>query len=141
MAKAMNRTGKIKTVPAGLAIAASASMITTLIFTAMIANFLNTEKITWEQAGYWIMGMLFAASFIGGKVGISAIGHQQFMISAMTGFVYWGMLLCITALFFGGLFDAVGVTAGIIGAGSCSAALHTKPISQKRRKKPWTGNR
>ena len=137
----MNRTGKIKTVPAGLAIAASASMITTLIFTAMIANFLNTEKITWEQAGYWIMGMLFAASFIGGKVGISAIGHQQFMISAMTGFVYWGMLLCITALFFGGFFDAVGVTAGIIGAGSCSAALLTKPISQKRRKNPWIRNR
>jgi len=116
-------TGKAKSIPAGMAIAVSVSMMVTLGAALAIAYSLDFGKITWEQAGYWIMGMLFASSYIGAKCAFWVIKRQRIMISMMVGLIYWGMLLCITALFFGGNFGAVLETAGIICAGCTSSAL------------------
>lgn len=121
--------GKAKSVPAGMGISAFMSMGITLILSVVIAYFLNNETITWAQAGYWIMGMLFTASFIGSKCAYGAIRQQHLLVSVMSGILYWGLLLIGTALFFGGKFGAVWETAGIIAAGSCSAALLSKPFT------------
>lgn len=133
MAATIKHTGRANSVPGGLAIAALVSMAITLVCSALIAHTLNIGKITWAQAGYWIMAMLFAASFIGAKCALAAVKRQRFMISFMTGMLYWGLLLCVTALFFGGEFGAVGETAAIIGAGSGSAALISVPHGKKNR--------
>lgn len=117
---------KAKSVPAALMISASVSIILTLLLSAFIAYGLNTEYISWEQAGYWIMGMLLITSFIGCKYTISALKRQKIVVSALSGILYWGILLLITALFFGGDYDAEWVTAGVIMAGSGCAVLLTK---------------
>lgn len=135
MATRIKPTGKTNSVPGGLAIAAFVSMMITFTLSAIIAGLLNTEKITWMQAGYWIMGMLFLASFVGGECAFVSIKRQRFAISIMSGVLYWGLLLCVTALFFGGDFGAVWETAGIIGAGSGVAALISVPKRKKYRKK------
>lgn len=132
MRSAIRQTGKAHSVTTGLVVAASVSMMITLLLSAAIAFFLNTEKVTWQQAGYWIMGMLFASSFIGGKCAYASVKRQRFIISLMSGILYWGLLLCICALFFGGNLGAVWETAGIIGAGSGSAALLHIPITKRR---------
>ena len=140
MKSMMNPTGKAESVPKGMAISVFASMLSTLVMSAVIAVALNNETITWKQAGFWIMGMLFVASFIGGKSACLAIKRQRFVVSVMSGILYWGTLLCITALFFGGKFGAVLETAGVIGAGSCTSALILLPNPDivQRRRRPTT---
>lgn len=129
------RTGKASSVSGGMAIAAFASMNTTLILSAVIAKLLDTERITWEQAGYWIMGMLYIASFIGGKSASAAMKRQRVLVCIMSGVLYWGLLLCMTALFFGGKFSAVWETAGMIAAGCGTAALLPEPRKKKHEKR------
>lgn len=141
MSTTIKHTGKAVSIPGGMAISAAVSILTTLIMSAAVASFLNTEKITWEQAGYWIMGMLFSAAFLGGKCSISVIKRQRLAVSIMSGLLYWGLLLCITALFFGGSFEAIWETGGIIAAGCCTAAMITLPKNQKYRKNTKTANR
>lgn len=141
MRKFNRQTGKARSVPAGMAIGGTASMMTTFLLSAVIAHALNSERITWEQAGYWIMFLLFISSFIGSKSAAAAIKRQRIIVSVMAGVLYWGILLCITALFFGGNFDAVGVTAGIILAGCGTAALITLPKRKKLSPKYRGSNR
>ena len=136
MAATTRYTGRTMSVPAGLAAGALASMITTAILTIGIAISLNGEKLAWTQAGYWIMGMLFLGAFLGAKVAYGAIKRQRLAVSMLSGLVYWGLLLCITALFFGGDYEGVGVTGGLIAAGSGTAALITGQKSKHFRKKP-----
>ena len=135
MTTARKNAGRAKSIPGGMFLAVCVSMLITVFISAILAGYLHREKITWQQAGYWIMGMLFAASFIGGKCAIAAIKRQRILICVMTGILYWGILLCMTALFFGGNFDAIWETAGIIGAGVGSAALLCVPEYPKYRKK------
>ena len=131
-------TGRTMSVPGGVAVSGAVSMGLTLLISLLLAKMLDTEKMTWEQAGYWIMAMLFAASFAGAKAGIRAIRRQRLAVSLMSGGLYWGLLLCITALFFGGNYGAVPETAAVITAGSCCAAMVSLPQKGKgrgRRKK------
>jgi hypothetical protein len=53
----------------------------------------------------------------------------------MSGGLYWGLLLCITALFFGGNYDAVPETAAVIITGSGCAAMVSLPQRQTKPKK------
>lgn len=129
-------TGKAYSVSGGMAMSALINLIVTILWSLVIAYLMNKETITWQQAGYWIMGGIFCASFLGAKTAFIFIKRQRLLISLMSGILYWGILLCITALFFGGNCEAVLETAGIITSGSVTAALLTMPhTAQKHRKK------
>lgn len=135
MTTAWKHTGKATSVTKGIAMAAFISIIITAALSAAIAYLLNKEKVTWDQAGYWIMGMLFVSSYVGGKIAYAAIKRQRAAVTMMSGVLYWGLLLCATALFWGGHFDALWETAGIIGAGCGTAALISMPKNRSRRQK------
>ena len=128
-------SGKAKSIPEGLAIAALSSMLITVISSAAIAYCLSAEKISWIQAGYWIMGMLFIAAFAGGKSAILSIKRKRLAIGVMSAVLYWGLLLCTTALFFGGKFSALWETAAIIGAGSGTSVLISMPYRKNSGRK------
>lgn len=134
MQKIINHNGKASTVASSMVMAGLTSMFTTIIATAVITNFIHTEKIAWNHAGYWIMVMLFISSFIGGKYAIYAAQMPKMIISLMSGLLYWGLLLCITAIFFGGNFESVWETAGVILAGCGCSALLGLPNSKNRKK-------
>ena len=136
MKTAMKRSGRASSVPGGLAMASGLSMGFTVLFSAAIALCLDGEQISWQQAGYWIMAMLFTVSFLGGKCAYACIKRQRLMVSLMSGVLYWAILLCVTALFFGGDYSAVGETLAIIGAGSGTSALLRMPAGKKYRRKP-----
>ena len=135
MTTSARATGRTMSVPGGIAVSGTVSMGLTLLISLLLAKMLDTEKITWEQAGYWIMAMLFGASFAGAKAAIMAIRQQRLAVSLMSGGLYWGLLLCITALFFGGNYGAVPETAAVITAGSCCAAMVSLPQRQTKPKK------
>jgi len=132
MAEIRKSTGKAKSIPGGLAMSGLISMVITFVLCAAIAGFLEAEKITWTHAGYWIMGMLYLSSFVGSKFAVMFIKRQKLTIIIMTSILYWGLLLCLTALFFGGDFSAIWETAGIIAAGAGSAALISFPSRKKK---------
>ena len=127
--------GRAASVPGGMAMAAAASMILTVVLSVLIAYFMNQGKISWEQAGYWIMAMLFISAFVGGKLAYSAVKRQRLFISFMSGIIYWGLLLCITALFWGGNYGPIWETAGIIGAGCLTSALLKGGRCRKKNKR------
>ena len=103
--------------PMGLCIGTTASLGITALSIAMLANLLEKESVSWEAAGYGIMATLILSSFIGAKVSWLKIKHQKVIVSMMSGLLYYGILLSITALFFGGQYEAVGVTFLLVSAG------------------------
>ena len=123
MTSLMKRSGKTGSIAEGLLFSAIISTAITFLISVLLASLLNKEKITWEQAGYWIMCMLFAASFIGAKTAVLVVKRQAIVIALMSGILFWGLLLCITALFFGGNWSSVWETAAIITAGWGTAVL------------------
>ena len=135
MLKAISKTGKAGSISEGMGISALASITITMSLSGLIASLLSAEKITWVQAGYWIMGMLFVAAFISGKCACMIIQRQKAIISLMSGILYWSILLCITGLFFGGNFEALPQTAGIIMAGSLAQLLLSKSGTGKQRRR------
>ena len=131
------KTGKATSVPRGLGLSLAMNIIITAAVAAIIAVLLSRKIIPWENTGYWIMGMLLTASFIGGKIAISAIKSQRYLVSIMSGALYWMFLLCITALFFGGHYSSVLETGALILSGSIAAGLLNypkKPTALRKRK-------
>lgn len=116
-------SGRASSIPAGLALGGAVSVGVTILFAAIMAKLLVSESMTWENAGYGIMVLLIASSFAGAEVAYRKIKRQKLMICMLSGLVYFAILLSITALFFGGQYEAVGVTMGLITAGCGSAAL------------------
>ena len=134
-----NRAGTAGSIVRGMAIAAAISITTTILLSVLIASSLNHQKITWTEAGYWIMGMIYITAFTSGKSAYMIIKHQKMAVCLMSGFLYWGILLCTTALLFGGNFGPIWETAGIIIAGSITSILsHTSILKNNHQSRNRT---
>ena len=127
-------SGRTMSVPAGLGYGAIFSVLITLAGAAILAKMLDAEQLEWENVGYGIMIVLLVGSFAGAVSAYSKIKRQRLLICLMSGTVYFAILLSITALFFGGQYDAIAVTALLI-LGGCMAAgllgLHEKRGGKK----------
>lgn len=134
MANRQKITGRASSIPAGLATGAAVSVMITGGLTMLLAWLLEKERISWEGAGYGIVVMIMLSAFLGALTACGRIRHQRLLVCLMSGSVYFGILLSITALFFGGQYQAVGVTALLIAGGcSCSALLVARQGRGKRR--------
>lgn len=116
-------TGRAMTIPGGLALGAAVSLGITLLVSAFLAWLVDSEKLPWENIGYGIMFLLLLSSFLGAMAAYVKVKRQRLMICMMSGVLYFGILLSITALFFGGQFEAVGITAALVLGGSAAAGL------------------
>ncbi len=123
MAIKSKATGRAVSMPLGLVFGAAVSLGITLFVSAVLAKLVDSEKMTWENIGYGIMIQLFAASFLGAMTAYGKIKRQRLLVCAISGAVYLVLLLAITAVFFGGQYKAVGVTAALVLAGSGTAGL------------------
>jgi len=110
-------------VPAGLALGGGFSLLITILSAAVLAWMVDKEKLAWENIGYGIMLTLFAAAVLGARMAYGRIKRQRLLVCALTGVVYLGLLLSITALFFGGQYDGALVTSVLILGGSVAAGL------------------
>lgn len=135
MLKSITNTGKSLSFPGGMTVSGITSMSITILASVIIAQMLDSGQITWEQSGYWIMGMLLLSAFLGAKAAIVTIKRQKLAVSMMSGILYWGIMICVTALFFGGNYDTVLETAALIIAGSGCAAMVSLPQKRSRRKR------
>ena len=116
-------TGRASSVPAGLGWGALASVGLTGVLSLLLGKLLQSELLGWDGAGYWIMAMVLISAFWGALISAACIKRQRILVCGLAGLVYFGFLLSLTALFFGGQFEGVGVTAALVFGGCGTAGL------------------
>ena len=110
-------SGRAASMPMGLLIGLTVSMGITVLLTAICAKLVDMQQIDVKNIGYCAMVILMIAPFCGAKTAQKRIKHQNLMVAAMSGGLYFLTLIGITILFFGGQFEAVGVTLLLIVGG------------------------
>lgn len=136
MVRNQKMTGRAVSMPAGVFNGAVISLVITILGSAITAKLLDTGKMREEMIGYVIMVILMAASFVGALVSKTRIKRQKLLACGLAGAVYFLELMGITALFFGGQYEAVGVTGSLVIGGSLLASLcgsHTDRVGKRRK--------
>lgn len=109
--------------PGGVMLGACFSMLCTVIGAAFTAFLIDREILGEQKIGYGCMLILIVASWLGSLFAWQKVKHRRMVVCLLSGLGYLLMLLGITALFFGGQYEAVGVTTALILAGSGTAVL------------------
>ena len=135
------QTGRAVTMPVGLAWGTAVSILGTLLGAMVTAKLIDTGMIQQNRIGYAVLVTLFTSAFAGTTVSVRKIKRQIVITCALSGLMYFLILLSATALFFGGRYEAVGVTALLVFGGSFLAALiMARPKNTDRRRKIRKGN-
>lgn len=140
----MNRkpSGRALSMPAGLLFGAIISLGLTILSAVVLAKLVASEVMAEANIGYGVMAMLLVASFIGSLCAHARIKRQRLLVCGLSGVIYFLILLSITALFFGGQYEAVGVTGLLVLGGSLTAGLlGTMPGRGGKRRKNKLPNR
>ena len=131
-------TGTAWGVPAGLAFGGAISLGITLMMSALAAVMVLSGRISPNSIGYCSMVILLLSAAAGAAAAIGRIKRCRFQVCMAAGLVYYGYLLGITALFFGGIYHGMGVTALMVLCGCGLVALlgagARKPRGRNRRK-------
>lgn len=118
-----NYTGKTTAMSLAIFKGLLISILATGIIALLLALLIHLEKLQWNDVGYGIMILLLISSFLGSLTSWRQIKRKRLVVCLLSGMLYCITLLSLTALFFGGQYEAVGVTSGLILAGSGTAGL------------------
>ena len=127
-------TGTAMSMPAGLAVGGVFSLVITLIFSGIVAKLMDAELLKQESVGYFVIGILLVSSITGAWLSFGKIKRRRMVVCMISGVIYYCILLSITALFFGGQYQGMGVTGLVVLCGSCCAGLmgmHEKKQGRK----------
>lgn len=116
-------TGRAMSMPGGVLLGASVSMVCTVAGAALTALLIDREILGEQMIGYGSMIILITASLLGSLFAWQKVKRQRMVVCLLSGLIYLLMLISLTALFFGGQYEAVGVTVILILAGSGTAVL------------------
>lgn len=130
-------TGKTSALPIGILLGVVVCVMLTLLGTAVVAWMLHAEVLTEEMVGYAAMIILLIASAVGAWISTAKTKRLRVQVCMLTGGGYYLTLLSVTALFFGGQYQGMGVTAVmvLIGCGTV-ALLGLKDRNRKRGRAP-----
>lgn len=113
-------TGAAASIPKGIGIGLLISILITVAGSAMTALLITREALPENGIGYCAIVILILSASIGALVAYKSIKHRRMVVCMVHGLCYYLILLSITALFFGGQYQGMGVTALAVLAG-CSA--------------------
>lgn len=116
-------TGRAMSMPAGIAVGMLVSLLVTLVGALLLGWLIDSETMTTNSIGYGSMVILLAASALGALVSKHRIKHRALVVCLLSGTGYYLSLLSITALFFGGQYQGMGVTLALVLAGAGGAGL------------------
>lgn len=116
-------SGRAKSIPAGLGIGLAISMVITLFGSLIIAILLDSQNMQEQSIGYGSMVLLLLSSAAGAVTAATTVKRQLLPVCMLSGSCYYAALLAITALFFGGQYQGMGVTALMILAGCGTVAV------------------
>lgn len=128
------KQGKAASIPAGILAGALMGLAVSIAGAMIAGKMLDLEWISIESIGYVAMIILLISSYLAGQIAWKRVKHQRAAVSLGAGGSYYLMLLAMTALFFGGQYSGMGVTALPVLAGSGSSVLiglyHKHPRTQ-----------
>lgn len=113
-------TGKAVSMPAGLAMGGGASFGLTLLLSVITAKLVDSGILAPDAVGYAALGILLVSGIAGAGLAAGKIKRQRLVVCMAVAAIYYCLLLSMTALFFGGQYAGMGVTA-IAVAGGCGA--------------------
>lgn len=116
-------TGKAIPLPLGLGIGLGVSMLITLAAVGILAGMVLKGTVGENAIGYGAMLIVPLSSALGALAAALAVKHRWLVVCAGVGGLYFVTLLSITALFFGGQYSGIGVTALLILLGTGAACL------------------
>ena len=116
-------TGTATSMPAGIAIGWTASVLTTVAGSALVAKLISDEILADTAIGYGAMFILLLSAALGAAISEAKVKRMRLQVCLLSGLVYYGSLLGITALFFGGQYQGMGVTALLVAAGTSLVIL------------------
>ena len=116
--KMQRSNGRASSIPAGLAVAGAVSLGTTFVGSAVTAWLILRGSFPTRWAGYCAMVILLLSAAAGAVVAVSRIQRRSAQMCLASGGIYYGSLLAITALFLGGQFQGMVVTALMVFCGS-----------------------
>lgn len=119
----------------GLAIGTIVSLAITILGAALMANLMLSEKLMVESIGYGAVIVILLSSSIGAWLAIGMTKRRKMVVCAGVGGLYYLCLLAITALFFGGQYQGMGVTALLVLGGSLAVGLLSLSGNRTRGKK------
>ncbi len=131
-------TGRTLSVPAGIGLGAAACVVLTLAGAALLAWLSGRETISDSGLGIGCGLVLLISSSTGGILAAALIRKQRLMVCTITAASYYGILLGMTALLFGGQYQGMGVTLVCVLAGAALAAM---PVFLGVRSKGAAGKR
>ena len=123
-------TGTAVSMPAGIAIGCAVSLLITITGSALVAKLISDEVVNDTAIGYGAMMILLLASALGASISAAKVKRLRLQVCMLSGAAYYAALLGITALFFGGQYQGMGVTALVVLAGTGAAVL----VSTKEKK-------
>lgn len=116
-------TGRASSIPWCLAAGLLLSGLLTLTGAALCARLISREVLQEESMGYCAAAILIVSGGAGEWLACRKAQHRRMVVSMLSAFCYLALLLCCTALFFGGQYDGIGVTALIIFGTGCAVGL------------------
>ncbi len=108
---------------AGVAVGAVVCTGVTLVGSAVFAALISGDLISAASLGYCALATLLLASIAGAISGAGRTKEKRLYVCLLVAAVYLLMLLSVTALFFGGQYEGVGVTGLVIFAGCITVAI------------------
>lgn len=129
----VKNTGRSSSIGAGLLMGLLAGLVTTMVTIGALTVMIQRGSISWEAIGYGIMFTVFVSAFLGAKVSTGRIRHQKLFVCLLSGVLYIGSLLLLTALLFGARYEAVGVTV-LLAIGGCGCAAIGEGRGKKLRR-------
>jgi len=120
-------TGKTAGMSVGILMGVLVGLSITLVSSAILAWLICIEKMKVETLGFCTAVVILIAAFAGALTAAAKIKRLRTQVCLITGGVYYLILLALTALFFDGRYQSMGVTAifALVGCGM-SALLGIK---------------
>ena len=116
-------TGRASSMPIGVLAGGACAFAGTMLTSAVLAKLVDMEIIPQDKIGYGIMVLLLLCAFLGANEACRRVKRQYLIVSAISAGFYYSMLFSVTALFFGGQYSGMGVTAVLVLCGSLLAVF------------------
>lgn len=123
MPNVQKRKGRAVSMPAGLGTGTAVSVGLTVLLAGILAQLVLSQILPEAYIGYGVMVLLLGSSLAGAAVAAGKIKRQRILVCIFSGALYLLVLLGITALFFGGQYEAVGTTALLVMGGALTAGI------------------
>ena len=119
--KAKINTGK--SLPVGVLLGVGVSVLVTVVGAVFVAWLISSEKTGEGSMNFLPKIIHIVASSLGAWTAAGLVKKQRLQICLFTGLGYYASLLAMAALFFGGSFSGLGITALLIAIGTVTVAL------------------